>query len=183
MGETDRRRAGPIRLTDHSVVALHPATEAAITDGFWARRRQVNRDVCVPQGWDRLHEAGDFHNLGLAAGRGEGAYVNDLPFLDSDLYKWLEAVAWTLDDPDLASAPAEQLLAHLAASEELLTAAQQPDGYLDSHVQVRFPGERFVQLAWGTSSTAPATSSRPPSRCTAAPVTRACSASRAGSPT
>ena len=24
-----------------------------------------------------------------------------------------------------------------------------PDGYLDSHFQVRFPGERFVQLQWG----------------------------------
>ena len=26
---------------------------------------------------------------------------------------------------------------------------RQPDGYLDSHFQVRFPGERFVQLHWG----------------------------------
>ena len=32
---------------------------------------------------------------------------------------------------------------------ELLAAAQEDDGYLDSHFQVRFPGERFVQLAWG----------------------------------
>jgi DUF1680 family protein len=31
----------------------------------------------------------------------------------------------------------------------LLEKAQQADGYLDSHFQVRFPGERFVQLQWG----------------------------------
>jgi DUF1680 family protein len=30
----------------------------------------------------------------LGAGRATGSYVNDLPFLDSDVYKWLEAVAW-----------------------------------------------------------------------------------------
>ena len=149
MIETGRRTVGPIRLTSSSAVALRPATRARITGGFWAGRRAVNRDVCVPEGWDRLHEAGNFHNLELAAGRTTGEYVNDLPFLDSDLYKWLEAVAWTLDDPDLASASAEQLLSRLAESEELLTAVQQDDGYLDSHFQVRFPGERFVQLPWG----------------------------------
>ena len=40
------------------------------------------------------------HNLELAAGLdARGEYVNDLPFLDSDLYKWLEAIGWTLADP------------------------------------------------------------------------------------
>jgi DUF1680 family protein len=149
MIETGRRTAGPIRLTDSSAVSFRPATEARITGGLWAGRREVNRDVCVPEGWDRLHEAGNFHNLELAAGRTSGEYVNELPFLDSDLYKWLEAVAWTLDDPDLATASAEQLLSRLTESTELLTAVQQEDGYLDSHFQVRFPGERFVQLPWG----------------------------------
>lgn len=149
MIETGRRSAGPIRLTSSSALALRPATSARITGGLWASRREINRDVCVPEGWDRLHEAGNFGNLELAAGRRDGSYVGDLPFLDSDLYKWLEAVAWTLDDPDLAAASAEQLLHRLAESTDLLAAAQQPDGYLDSYFQVRSPGERFVQLSWG----------------------------------
>jgi DUF1680 family protein len=149
MTETGRRSVGPVRLTGSSAAVLRPAGAARITDGFWARRREVNREVCVPEGWDRLHEAGNFHNLGLAAGRIEGEYVSDLPFLDSDLYKWLEAVAWTLDDPDLASAPAKLLRSRLTESEGLLAAAQQDDGYLDSSFQVHFPGERFVQLPWG----------------------------------
>ena len=85
MIETGRRSAGPIRLTDSSTVSLRPATGARITAGLWAGRRTVNRDVCVPQGWERLHEAGNFHNLELAAARVTGDYVNDLPFLDSDL--------------------------------------------------------------------------------------------------
>ncbi len=94
--------AGPVRLRSTSRTALVPATRAGITGGLWAERRRVNREVSVTTGWDRLHEAGNFLNLELAAGQHAGtAYVGTLPFLDSDLYKWLEALAWTLADPDL----------------------------------------------------------------------------------
>jgi uncharacterized protein len=149
MTQTSQGRVGPIRPTASSATALRPAAGAEITGGLWADRRQVNREVSIPGGWDRLHQAGNFHNLELAAGRSTGSYVNDLPFLDSDVYKWLEAVAWALADPALDSSLADQLRQQLAETERLLRDAQQPDGYLDSHFQVRFPGERFVQLQWG----------------------------------
>jgi uncharacterized protein len=75
--------------------------------------------------------------------------VNDLPFLDSDVYKWLEAVGWVFADPDLDQSLKEQLEDQLAATEGLLREAQQSDGYLNSYFQVHFPDERFVQLQWG----------------------------------
>ena len=149
MTQTSQRGGGPIRLTASSATALRPATAAEITGGLWADRRRVNREVSIPGGWNRLHQAGNFHNLELAAGRATGSYVNDLPFLDSDVYKWLEAVAWALADPVLDSSLADRLRQQLAETERLLRDAQQSDGYLDSHFQVRFPGERFVQLPWG----------------------------------
>lgn len=141
--------SGPIRPTPDSHYALRPVDAGRITGGLWAERRRINREVSVPEAWDRLHEAGNFHNLELAAGWTTGAYVNDLPFLDSDVHKWLEAVGWVLADPDLSVPLADSLRAQLTETAELLAAAQQPDGYLDSHFQVRFLGERFVQLDWG----------------------------------
>ncbi|MDF2748384.1 MAG: hypothetical protein K0S98_2671, partial [Propionibacteriaceae bacterium] len=146
MTQTSQRAIGPIRLSVSSATALRPATAGEITGGLWADRRRVNRDVSIPGGWDWLHQAGNFHNLELAAGRSTGDYVNELPFLDSDVYKWLEAVGWALADPALDSSLADRLRQQLAQTERLLRDAQQPDGYLDSHFQVRFPGERFVQL-------------------------------------
>lgn len=142
------RAFGPVKPTDTTRLTLTPAS-GRITGGLWAERRRVNRDVSVPAGWDRLHEAGNFHNMELAAGRTTGDYVNDLPFLDSDLYKWLEGVAWVLADPELDASTASTLRDQAKQTEELLRAAQAEDGYLDSHFQVRFPGERFVQLPWG----------------------------------
>ena len=143
------RQPGPVRLADTSRVVLRPAVAGAITGGLWAERRQANREVSIPSGWDRLHEAGNFANLELAAGLVAGTYVNDLPFLDSDLYKWLEALGWTLADPDLTEEGEGRLQEFLETSHKLLEQAQEDDGYLDSHFQVRFPGERFQQLAWG----------------------------------
>ena len=140
---------GPVRLTEHSRVAFRPALAGAITGGLWAERRRTNREVSLPGGWERLHQAGNFANLELAAGLTTGAYVNDLPFLDSDVYKWLEALGWTLSDPDLSAEDEVRLQEFLDTSHKLLVQAQEDDGYLDSHFQVRFPGERFQQLAWG----------------------------------
>jgi uncharacterized protein len=87
--------------------------------------------------------------LELAARHSTGGHVNDLPFLDSDVYKWLEAVAWAFADPALGSSLADRLREQLGETERLLRDSQRPDGYLNSHFQVRFPGERFVQLQWG----------------------------------
>lgn len=140
---------GPIQPTRDDTVRHRPGSRGAIAGGLWAQRRRINREVSVPDAWGRLHEAGNFDNLRLAAGLVDGGYVNELPFLDSDLYKWLEAVGWVLADPDLDPSVAGRLRTQLAETENLLRAAQQDDGYLDSHFQVRFPGERFVQLAWG----------------------------------
>ncbi len=146
---------GPIRLGATAQTRFVPVSRARIGDGLWGERRRINREVSVPHAWERLQAAGNVANLELAAAAEsghpveEGTYVNELPFLDSDLYKWLEAIGWTLADPELTESIAVELRERLSAGTDLLRRVQAADGYLDSHFQVRFPGERFVQLPWG----------------------------------
>ena len=103
----------------------------------------------MPAGWDRLHEAGNFHDLELAAGLTAGD-VRQRPAVPGQ--RRLQVAGGRrlgAGGPELAPESAGQLGGGSRETRELLTAAQQPDGYLDSHFQVRFPGERFVQLPWG----------------------------------
>jgi uncharacterized protein len=125
-------------------------SQVRILGGFLAERQRTNRERTLPHGFDQLRHSGALGNLRLAAG-GDGRYqaLTDtsgatFPFLDSDVYKWLEAVGWELGraaDPGLAAA-ADQAIA-------LVAAAQRPDGYLNSYVQVVRGGTPHTDLAWG----------------------------------
>jgi DUF1680 family protein len=122
---------------------------------LWADRRRVNREVSIPGGWSRLHQAGNFHNLELAAGRSTGGYVNELPFLDSDVYKWLEAVAWALADPVLDSSLADRLRQQLADTERLLRDAQEPTATSTRTSRFDSPANGSYSCSGDKSSTAP----------------------------
>jgi hypothetical protein len=121
-----------------------------IVDGFWARRLRINRDRTIPHGFEQLQAHGTLANLRVAAGA-EGRYQalsdtggSTFPFLDSDVYKWLEAAGWELGrGPDAGlEAAADEAIAVVAA-------AQRPDGYLNSFVQVLRGGVPHQDLAWG----------------------------------
>ncbi|NUP48255.1 MAG: glycoside hydrolase family 127 protein [Catenulispora sp.] len=133
---TDPRR-GPVHPTARSDGALRPATRATITTGFWATRRTINAEVCIPRTATLLESAGNLHNFRLAAGQTPGEYRGDLPFLDSDVYKWLEAAAWS----ETTTAVRDTIA--------LIHAAQRDDGYLNTWFQVAKDGERWTDLRWG----------------------------------
>jgi DUF1680 family protein len=102
----------------HSVWRTLPFAAARITDGFWARRRQTNRQVSLRHGYAMLDRAGNLHNLRLAAQQAAGAYTGR-NFSDETVYKWLEAVAWELGngpDTDLQRM-AEEVIALVAAAQ------------------------------------------------------------------
>src|SRR5580765_2858853 len=103
---------GPVQPTDDASTVLRPGTRGRISGGLWRDSRWTNAVVSIP-------------NLELAAGTTTGDYRNDLPFMDSDLYKWLEAVGCLLggDDPDARTR--ERLMAHIDTSVAVLRAAQQ----------------------------------------------------------
>src|SRR5262249_43976546 len=82
-------------------------------------------------------------NLRIAAGRATGRYRGPV-FMDSDVYKWLEAAAW-----EMARAPSETLQSASDAAIDLIEAAQGADGYVNSHYTGAEPGRRWTDFAHG----------------------------------
>ena len=65
-------------------------------------------------------------------------------FMDSDVYKWLEALGW-----ELGREPSAELAALGDACIGLIAAAQEDDGYLNSYYQVGQAGpSASSNLAW-----------------------------------
>jgi uncharacterized protein len=145
MTETTRRQAGPVNPTVEAACRLRPVPldSATITGGLWAARREVNGAVAVPNGRKRLESAGNLDNLRIAAGAASGEARGPV-FMDSDVYKWLEAAAW-----EYAREPSPELLDAQREVTTLVAAAQQEDGYLDSVVQLRYGGRRYHDLVMG----------------------------------
>jgi DUF1680 family protein len=127
---------GPARPLAPTALRPLPLSEVRLGEGFWLDRQHANRDVSVPDGLRQLHDAGNLRNFEIAAGRAEGEVLGPV-FADSDVYKWLEAAAW-----EYAREPDESLLADQLRITELVAAAQQPDGYLNTVVPVR-EGRRY----------------------------------------
>ncbi|TLS48138.1 glycoside hydrolase family 127 protein [Streptomyces montanus] len=141
---------GPVRPGRDAQVTLHPAT-AEVRAGFWHTRREVNARTSVPQGPGLLESAGNLHNLRLVAGTAQGEYQGDFPFVDSDVYKWLEAASWQLAQatPGEEGPEGRRLAADVHRIISLVAEAQQSDGYLNTWFQIRRGGERYQDLRWG----------------------------------
>jgi uncharacterized protein len=143
--------AAAVLPTPRARVRLRPLDGHGVrlTGGFWAERVERNRAVTLRHGHDELEGAGNFANF--EAARAGGAYSGApgdsghvYPFLDSDVYKWLEAVGW-----ELGRAPDAELLAQAERAIELVAAAQRPDGYLNTYVELTAPDRPFHDLQWG----------------------------------
>ena len=118
-----------------------PLTAVTFEDAFWRPRRALLRAVSLPAQYAQCEATGRVQNLHRAAGwldqPFQGRYYND-----SDVYKWLEAVAWlAAEAPDVTLAQmADGVIAAVAA-------AQQPDGYVNSYFMFERAGERWQDLA------------------------------------
>lgn len=123
---------GPVCPRSSERLALEPliAGGAVLSGGFWGHRQAQNRALTIPYGMARLEESGTIENLRIAAGTSRSEYNSPL-FRDSDLYKVLEAIAW-----ERAHGPDAEQERFFASSVAAIGAAQQPDGYLNSYVQV-----------------------------------------------
>ncbi len=119
-----------------------PVAAVKIHDTFWAPRQEVNRTRTLDHVLQQIEGTGGLRNFDIAAGKVTGKFGG--PFwADSDLYKWIEGASWTL-----ATHPDPALDAKLDGIIARIAAAQQPDGYLDTFVQINVPDLRFKNFAF-----------------------------------
>ena len=142
---TSEPSAGPVDATRSPAAILKTLAGGAVTfeDGLWARRQAVNRAAALPHGLRMLETAGNLDNLRIAAGRATGRFRGRV-FMDSDVYKWLEAAAF-----EMARVPSAELSKSCDTLIELIAAAQGDDGYINSYYTVAEPGRRWTDLTHG----------------------------------
>jgi uncharacterized protein len=125
--------SGPVRPGPGAAVAHRPLAGPAgarLDSGLLHDWQQRNHRASLPLARRQLETAGNLENLRLAIAGAHEGYRGPV-FMDSDLYKTLEAIGW-----ELARGPDAGLAAFLAESTALLAQAQQEDGYLNSAIQV-----------------------------------------------
>ncbi len=130
-----------------------------VNDRFWNRYRELVRTQMLPYQWKVLNDDIDINiekerndpsipskkshaieNFKIAAGRTKGEHYGWV-FQDSDVYKWLEAAAYTLRyhyDEDLKKIADEVI--------DLIAEAQEENGYLNTYFTIKEPDHKYRRL-------------------------------------
>jgi len=124
--------------------------QVRLHDRFWSPYQKLVSDTVLPYqekilndeipGAEKSHALANFR---IAAGLERGEFYG-MVFQDSDVAKWLEAVAyslWVHPDPALERR-AEAVIG-------IVEKAQQPDGYLDTYFTIKEPEHRWQDLLEG----------------------------------
>jgi len=116
-------------------------SQVQITDKFWKPRVEkiatVTVPVCIDQTEVKTPRIRNFEKVARKKGeKHEGIYYDD-----SDVYKALEAIAYSLKNhPDAAvEQKADEWIDKIAA-------AQQPDGYLNTYYTLNAPDQRWTDM-------------------------------------
>lgn len=133
--------------------------KVSIHDTFWTFYQKLVKDTVIPYQYAVLNDelavnveaerkddqlpAGKSHaleNFRIAAGQANGEHFGWF-FQDSDVYKWLEAAAYSLENY-----PDAQLEAVMDEVIVLIGQAQEKDGYLNTFFQLKSPELKYRQL-------------------------------------
>jgi DUF1680 family protein len=134
---------GPVGLaTQASRLLPLPLSGVRLTPiGWWGQWQAHNRLTTLPYGISALESAGNLDNFRRIVGDTDAPY-RGFVFNDTDIYKTLEAIAWSL-----ASHPDPTLDGYIDAVAQLLSKVQAEDGYLNSCVQGAPDAARYSRLA------------------------------------
>ena len=113
-----------------------------LTQGFWLDRYNLNKNVSIPAVQDRFEETGRFEGMRFTHGK-------DSPklhiFYDSDIAKWIEAVAY------LYKKDATGMQKYVDFCDQLIDSMaihQRSDGYLNSYFQQCASDKIYTNRDW-----------------------------------
>lgn len=140
------RDAGVIDLSRSPYAKLKtiPVSAVVIQEGFWSKRRTTNLGSSVPSMHDELVAHGRMDNFLRLEGKSSAAQIGPV-YSDSDIYKWTEAVGFSLQSGDQPA-----LRETTAAMIRNVVAAQEASGYLNTY----FVGDRKpLRMLYDTQTT------------------------------
>ena len=127
-----------------------PLKQLHIDDPFWNQYTALVTREIIPYQYKALNDllpntepSHSVRNLRVAAGLEEGTF-HGWVFQDTDVAKWLEAVAYSLsyeENPELENTADEMI--------RLIGMAQQENGYLNTHFSILYPGRYYCNLKEG----------------------------------
>jgi hypothetical protein len=120
----------------HSV----PICAVKMGEGFWSSRMRTNVEKSIPALLELLEEHGVVDNFRRLSGRKNVERKGPL-YTDSDLYKWMEAVALVLQSGDRP-----ELRVQLDKLIDEVLAAQEPSGYLNTYYVGKRTAKRFTEM-------------------------------------
>jgi hypothetical protein len=128
-GQDSWREQGLLHLARSPQARLHPVPVRAVRfeAGFWKSRQDVTLEKSIPTLLELLEQHGIVDNFRRLARPDRQPPRRGPLYTDSDLYKWIEAAAWSLQ-----VRPDARLEATLDQLADIIAAAQEPSGYLNT---------------------------------------------------
>lgn len=128
---------GPVMPTRSALTPLTPG-QVRITGGFWGDLQKLAAEEIIDHALGMMERHGWLANFDRAAAGTLTGKATGMWFVDSETYKILEAMAWTLGQH-----PNDELERKYHALVARVAAAQEPDGYLHTYF-----GRKGQQPRW-----------------------------------
>ncbi len=111
----------------HTDYPIQPVTFTSVklTDNFWAPRIRINQETTIPIALGHCYNTGRVDNFKKAGGLLPGYFGTDLTFDDTDIYKIIEGISYSIQ-----MFPNPELDARMDTLIYYIEKAQEPDGYL-----------------------------------------------------
>ena len=135
------------------VVPVHPsrgaqspvsASDVTLTDGFWFTRERLNTEKLLDHADRWITSMGWYDAFRVAAGGERTIPMQGKLFTDADVYKLLEGMVW-----EVAVRPDDVREARIQEISELIAAAQEDDGYLNTFFGPQGKDARYRDLSHG----------------------------------